>query len=335
MQILSLSNLLFSSTLFVVSASIAAESAPSLGVPLLCDPHAQCLVQQFPDMQAGPGSSDPFCGNATYEGHDGTDIRIHSLKNIEGNVPVVALAAGRILRERDGEPDLLAGGREAANSFGGKECGNGLVIDHGNGWETQYCHLKKSSLVKPAGTAVTKGETIGFVGSSGWAQFPHVHVTVRHHGVAVDPATGQAVGSGCVASTSERHALWDGAALQWLTVATHHIVDVGLSGNVIEHDRLVTAGGPPLLTAGADVIVGWGWFSNLESGDRVRIMIVDPSGTVMTDKVSDPLKAHKASYSQFAGRKRKPTLGFYRLTVNLLRGGAVLETRTQTLEVKE
>jgi hypothetical protein len=312
----------------------AAENFPAFGVPILCDPSGPCLVQQFPDMQKGPGTSDPFCGGATYDAHDGTDIRLHSLRDIDGNVPVLAMAAGRILRSRDGEPDRLAGGREAIGTFAGKECGNGLVIDHGEGWETQYCHLKQSSLAKPAGTIVAKGEAIGFVGSSGWAQFPHVHVTVRHRGKALDPATGQAVGAGCVAEVAERHPLWDEAARQWFGVATHHIVDIGLSGDVTQHDSLVATGRPPSLAAGAEAVVGWGWLANLQKDDRVRITIIDPAEGVMTDSISDPLSGAKASYSQFAGRKRPPVPGSYRVTVTLLRQDAVLETRTQTLEVQ-
>jgi hypothetical protein len=318
--------------LLLVRNVSAEETPPIFGVPLVCDP-TQCLVQQFPDMQAGAGTSDPFCGRATYEKHDGTDIRIHSLKDIASNVPVVAMAAGKILRERDGEPDRLSGGIEAANTFGGKECGNGLVIDHGNGWETQYCHMKQGSLAKPAGTTVAAGETIGFVGSSGWAQFPHVHVTVRHGGVKLDPSTGRVVGSGCAASAAERHPLWSPIALDWMRTATHHILDVGLAGSIADHNSLVADGPPPAITAGAEAIVGWGWFSNLQDGDQIRLTITDPSATIITRVASEPIAGHKASYSHFAGRKRNPVPGRYELIVDLLRSGTVIETRTRAIEV--
>lgn len=319
-------------SMLLLPIASAEEAAPRFGVPVACDPQAECLVQQFPDMQAGAGASDPFCGGATYDGHDGTDIRIVSLKDIARDVPVIAMAAGRILRGRDGEPDRLSGGAKAAGTFGGKECGNGLVIDHGNGWETQYCHLKQGSLAKTAGP-VAAGETLGFVGASGWAQFPHVHVTVRHAGIKVDPSTGREVGAGCTAALADRHPLWSPAAAAWLSTATHHILGVGMAGSLFAHDSLVTDGPPSAPTSASAATVGWGWFANLKGGDRIRLLITDPSGAVFTDAVGEPLGGNKASYSQFAGRKRGPLPGRYRIETQVLRGDAVVEARTADVDV--
>ena len=72
-------------------------------------------------------------------------------------------------------------------SFAGVQNGYGNVIfvQHRNATETVYAHLSKI-LVK-RGQAVTQGDTIGLVGSTGWATGPHLHFEVRVAGVQQDP----------------------------------------------------------------------------------------------------------------------------------------------------
>lgn len=63
--------------------------------------------------------------------------------------------------------------------------GNVVVLDHGNGVSTVYAHL--SSYVVHAGEAVTRGQVIARVGSTGWSTGPHLHFEMRQDGQPVDP----------------------------------------------------------------------------------------------------------------------------------------------------
>lgn len=63
--------------------------------------------------------------------------------------------------------------------------GNVIFVQHRNRTETVYAHLSKV-LVK-RGQNVTQGQTIGLVGSSGWATGPHLHFEVRVNGTQQDP----------------------------------------------------------------------------------------------------------------------------------------------------
>jgi murein DD-endopeptidase MepM/ murein hydrolase activator NlpD len=63
--------------------------------------------------------------------------------------------------------------------------GNYIEVDHGHGIVTRYAHLQ-DILVK-TGQRVTKGMTIGTVGSSGGSTAPHVHYEVIRDGEPVDP----------------------------------------------------------------------------------------------------------------------------------------------------
>lgn len=63
--------------------------------------------------------------------------------------------------------------------------GNYVTIYHSNGDYTLYAHM--SSLAVTAGQNVTQGDVIGYVGSTGWANGPHLHFELRVNGSTVDP----------------------------------------------------------------------------------------------------------------------------------------------------
>jgi murein DD-endopeptidase MepM/ murein hydrolase activator NlpD len=83
---------------------------------------------------------------------------------------------------------LLAADGGIVEYAGWCDCGLGyyVKIDHGNGFETLYGHMAEQPWVS-AGEAVTKGEVIGPVGSSGASTGPHVHFIVELNGVDQDP----------------------------------------------------------------------------------------------------------------------------------------------------
>lgn len=63
--------------------------------------------------------------------------------------------------------------------------GNIVVVDHGNGYQTAYAHLRTNSVRK--GDTVRKGEEVGRLGNTGRVTTHHLHYEVRYEGLAVDP----------------------------------------------------------------------------------------------------------------------------------------------------
>jgi murein DD-endopeptidase MepM/ murein hydrolase activator NlpD len=63
--------------------------------------------------------------------------------------------------------------------------GNHIEINHGYGYMTLYAHLSKYKV--RAGQKVKRGDVIGYVGSTGRSEAPHLHYEVHKNGKVVNP----------------------------------------------------------------------------------------------------------------------------------------------------
>ena len=121
--------------LFLMAGPAAAFE---LEWPLACALGEDCFIQQYVDHDPGPDARDYTCGSATYDGHDGTDIRVKTLADMERGVDVLASHSGVVVGARDGEPDHVVKTDADRAAVVDKECGNGVLIEAGDGWATQY-----------------------------------------------------------------------------------------------------------------------------------------------------------------------------------------------------
>ena len=63
--------------------------------------------------------------------------------------------------------------------------GNWIILDHGNGVRTSYCHLSEWQVTK--GQVVQRGEPIALSGNTGRSTGPHLHFNVKVAGELIDP----------------------------------------------------------------------------------------------------------------------------------------------------
>lgn len=316
-------------SLAVQSGDSLAAGRPELSLPLACEPQVTCFIQSYMDVDPTAVARDFSCGSATYDTHNGVDFRLLSAAAAKPGVSVLAAADGVVKGMRDGMTDAFL--KEiGADAVKGRECGNGMVIDHGDGWETQYCHLKKGSVAVKSGQSVKRGERLGDVGFSGSADFAHVHLSVRHNGKPVDPFF-----PGADAGACDRQAkgpgLWRENVAAAFPYRNGELIAAGFAGAPVAHaalelDHLAVA---PLEPSAAALVV-YVRFLNLLKDDRIRIVIVGPNGSIF-DQPSEPLATNKATYTQIGGRKRQSAVwpsGKYEGRIELLRGGAVVQSKT-------
>lgn len=116
-------------------------------------------------MASGYGyRSDPF--NKTRKFHYGMDF------TAPRGTPVYATGDGVVVR--------------ADNRSSG--FGNHIRIDHGFGYVSLYAHLRRYQPYNVRkGQRVKRGDIIGYVGSTGRSQAPHLHYEVRKDGKRINP----------------------------------------------------------------------------------------------------------------------------------------------------
>jgi hypothetical protein len=308
-------------TAVILAASLGGGPI-SLQLPLDCQVGRTCFIQHYVDHDPTAEAKDYRCGTKTYDGHDGIDIRLPDMAAERAGVNVLAASDGVVLRGRADMADVSVRqtGRAA---IAGKECGNGLVISHAGGWETQYCHMKQGSLLVHPGDQVKAGQPLGQVGLSGETEFPHLHLTVRHEGVKVDPFDFGAPMDKCGV---EGRSLWAPSLAKALAYRAPEVINAGfssgpVSGAEIEDgvaERAVVTGGSKALVAYVRAI-------GLAAGDVQRLELKGPDGAVLAASDAAPLDRSKDDYFMFVGKRltaaRWPA-GSYRARYAVRRGGA-------------
>jgi len=118
--------------------------------------------EELKQMASGFGyRSDPFTKIRKF--HKGMDFSAKS------GTPIYATGDG-IVKKADAK----------VSGFG-----NHIEINHGYGYMTLYAHLSKYKV--RAGQKVKRGDIIGYVGSTGRSEAPHLHYEVHKNGEVVNP----------------------------------------------------------------------------------------------------------------------------------------------------
>jgi murein DD-endopeptidase MepM/ murein hydrolase activator NlpD len=304
-----------------------AEEVISLALPIKCQPGLTCFFQNYVDHDASNKVRDYRCGGRSYDGHDGTDIRIRNLEIQRQGVEVLAAAPGRVIGGRNDMEDISVktGGKAA---IAGKECGNGVIIEHENGWRTQYCHMAKGSVRVKVGDQTTTGQPIGLVGLSGDTEVFHLHVTVRHRGKIVDPFAHGADENSCSGGRS----IWAASIAEQTQYRPGEIIDYGFAG-IAPTMELIESGevGKYPVTSGSDALVAYVRTIGLQAGDQQFLAVQGPSGASFSAANLPALDRDKAQFLVISGKKRTATAwpaGRYAATYRVIRDGAEVLRKT-------
>jgi hypothetical protein len=122
------------------------------------------LISPTPDCENSPFGVKRFHnGVYIHDYHKGVDLRSPSGR------PIRAIADATV--------------KLAAPHF--RLHGGTVGLDHGQGLNSIYIHMSKVAVTE--GQKVKKGETIGYVGSTGFATGPHLHWGLYANGIPVNP----------------------------------------------------------------------------------------------------------------------------------------------------
>jgi hypothetical protein len=314
----------------------AAQAELRVQLPIACAPNEDCWVVNYLDVDPASGAAADFrCGSLTYDGHDGTDFAIRDWQTMGKGVAVLAAADGEVLRIRDGMQDRQLSPEERRKLLeANRGCGNGVLIDHGGGWQTMYCHMKQGSIAVAPGERVRAGQKLGAVGHSGFVEFPHVHLSVFFNKDKIDPFTGASSGEGC---NVMKQRLWlEGVPLYYQPVS---IYAAGFKAGVPDFEAIKKdASSPETLPADVEALTLWAGLFGVVKGDRIRLEILDPKGRVFAEQdiVQDRTRARQFYYvgKRTDGLMSGNYTGTIRLERKLSGGETITREKSRMLTVK-
>lgn len=308
-----------------------AAHAMELEVPVACEIGVECFIQNYADADASDNWSDYKCGFLSYEKHKGTDFRLPNYVKMREGVYVIAAASGTVKGVRDGMEDVDFN-EIAAEKIKNKECGNGVVVDHGHGWETQYCHMMKNSLLVKSGDKVTSGQKLGKIGLSGQTEFPHLHLSVRYGGKEIDPFTGLKLESGC---GEMKNPAWSKKALAQMPYAPTALLNMGIIAKEPEPEKARDGDYEnEEIAANSDMIIVWADVMGTFKDDVIVIEITGPEE--ISRKLENKVEKNQAVRFQYSGLKRTGEnwpLGEYKANITLIRDGQDIFTREKKFKI--
>ena len=324
--------ILFSNMALVVCSfltSISANNAmagdpPHFINPTGCQLGKTCWIANYPDVETDLGRAADFrCGKQTYDSHDGVDIALRDSAAMKEGVDALAAADGTVLRVRDGVEDRQPNPEEIKRILASNTgCGNGVVIDHGEGWQTIYCHLRRGSIAVSPRQQIKAGDAIGKVGQSGAAEFPHLHFGVLHNGSKLDPFTGAVIGTKHCGGNSVTPLWHAGSGISYAPFALYA---AGFSPSPADYDQIRNdARSPDRLSRGQiSAFSFWMVYFGAGVGDRISLQVTGPDGEVHLQRtvVQDKSRARQFYFigKKASGADLKP--GIYTGKVTVSRDG--------------
>ena len=309
-----------------------AQNLLQLSFPVDCVLGESCLTVNYTDVDpAATAAKDYMCNSKTTDDHKGTDFALRSRLDMEAGVAVKAALAGKVLRVRDGESDDIKTEEEYQTIHkANRDCGNGILLDHGNGLQTFYCHLRKDSLKVKSGDTVKEGQDIAQVGQSGMAEFPHLHFALIAQDKTIDPFTGLSSTEGCGKFHDN---LWkDDLPYEPFTV-----FDAGFRSAPPDFESIKRGEiNPDTLPRNSAALVFWAGFYHAVKGDKVTLKITAPDGSVFRENTYTIEENRKRPSYYYTGRNNDSdpfAPGTYKGTLTYEREGYGAQTITRDIRV--
>ncbi|MEO8664903.1 MAG: M23 family metallopeptidase [Ignavibacteria bacterium] len=126
------------------------------------------MIVNYIDHLSGSSIKDYDDGTWTYDEHHGTDICLYDFTAMDKFTRIKAAANGTVVKMDFDNFDRNTAWADGLHS-------NYVVLRHDDGTYAKYLHLMKKSVTVKLGEYVLQGQTLGYVGSSGYSTDAHLH----------------------------------------------------------------------------------------------------------------------------------------------------------------
>ena len=281
----------------------AKANAIELLFPVACHLMTDCWITDHVDLDQGLSRSEDYmCGDKASDNNKSTHISLANRKAASNIFPVMASANGTVIK---------------AQNVGGF-CGEHVVIQHDDHWETSYCHLKEASVKIRKGQTVARGDVIGEIGLSGLTEWPHLSFAVTRNGMVFDPFSGRSTLEGC---HTKSQPLWEGGFNPPYEPA--HVTDIGFTvGRVAERD--IALGNMPdidRIDVKTPQLSVWAMLMNIKRNDQITMILENPDEKVI-NKIQISVEDDKNIFPIYFVTRRKDFLwpsGYYKGSVTITR----------------
>lgn len=310
--------------ILLASATHSVADVSFLGPPIDCVLGETCVIENYPDVAPSEDIADYRCGPKTSDGHSGTDFALLSFEQMDAGVRVIAAADGRVQAIRNTRPDQPY---VPGTDLNGQECGNAVRIDHGNGYQSVYCHMKLGSVRVTPGQRVLRGQFLGEVGLSGLTNYPHLHLTVTQGAEVVDPF-----------APKQDNAC--STPLQTLWIDTPKYTDaglftVGVSDAVPDLIDVKSGDASQAALTPGDAMVLYAHAFHGNKYDRITFTMIGPEGMIFehTARLDDDQSELMRAYGRRAPGAGWPK-GDYRGYARMIRGDRIIAVRHADVSVQ-
>ncbi len=186
-----------------------------------------------------------------------TDIILNTEQEMQKGVNVLAAAPGKVVKVNNDYS-----GDKVSQTQPQDPCGNEVVVQHDNGWVTQYCHLKQNSIAVTPNQQVQNQQILGQVGETGVTVTPKLSFIVLENGIVRNPF---------------QEKLW----AKTLAYQPFGLIDMGVTNKPTTLD--VTSDTAPKqrqFTIQDKQVVAWVRVYGVQKGDKQRFTFYMPNGKV-------------------------------------------------------
>jgi hypothetical protein len=263
------------------SVQVDYKIAPKITfeTPIKCKFGKDCFIQKYVDHGKDKAIFDYGCNVRTSNDFDGTLFRLRHSKMIKENVPVLAATSGQISRicvnpksdDANCPVQMM------------QEMGDHIVINHNNGWQTYYGHLKTGSVKVKVGEYVKTSQQIASVGSRKKDGLPVLDFRTLFNGYTIDPFVGTVEFENCHHDIAP---IWSKKSFNQMKYKDVDIIIGTFSDKEPIHDNVITGYNEiESINPELEKFSFWVEVLGTKKGDREKIEIIDNDGNTVASNV--------------------------------------------------